>query len=55
MALKPFETASEVCILLRVYNIEGENPDMLAYLDPYKAKVNGVLECQVKSWSVRPR
>ncbi|KAH7043982.1 hypothetical protein B0J12DRAFT_760369 [Macrophomina phaseolina] len=54
MTLKTGILASEVYILLRVYNIEGSTPGLLAYLDPHRAKANGSLEFQVDTWSVRP-
>ena len=52
MALKPENPATEVYVILRVYNLGRRDMDMRIYVDPYTMSREKKLIFQAESYSV---
>ena len=52
MALDPENPATEVYVILRVFNLGRRNMDMQIYVDPATMKREGKLIFQAESYSV---
>jgi len=53
MQLQPQRGASNVYVILRVFNLEGRI-GLRVYVDPESSRRRGELEFNVDTWSVKP-